>query len=141
MGGVVMGVKITQRNEEIYHATEHTNESWDSISDRYGVSAWRVRQIHDSMKVKDLLNNGLEAQFGSLVEAKDLEIAWIGFSVRSVNALLNANLRTLGEVAAAYKAGRLNITYDKYRNGGIKNFGKKSLAEVEGILSEYGLLP
>jgi len=53
----------------------------------------------------------------------------IELTVRSASALRNQNLRTLGEVVQKTRREILDI----------RNFGKKSLTELEGGLAKYGL--
>ena len=59
----------------------------------------------------------------------NMSVNEIELSVRAANCLNNANLTTVGELAQKTEADML-----KYRN-----FGKKSLNEIKGKLSELGL--
>ncbi len=64
-----------------------------------------------------------------LLELSKKSVNEIGFSNRVVNCLNNANITTVGELAARSEANML-----KYRN-----FGKKSLNEIKEKLQSFGL--
>ncbi len=66
--------------------------------------------------------SGLEAVLEKTVDELDL-------SVRSANCLKNANIHTLGDLVRRTEKDMLET----------KNFGRKSLDEVQEILSEHGL--
>ena len=59
------------------------------------------------------------------MEVKDLE----GLSVRSYNALMRANCKTIGEAITA-------INEDKLFS--VRNLGVKSIAEIRRLILEYG---
>ena len=64
----------------------------------------------------------MEAVLGKTIDELDL-------SVRSANCLKNANIHTLGDLVRRSEKEMLET----------KNFGRKSLDEVQEILSEHGL--
>ena len=72
------------------------------------------KQDDEKMKLKKLLN---------------MSVNEIELSVRAANCLNNANITTVGQLAMKTEQEML-----KYRN-----FGKKSLNEIKGILGEMAL--
>jgi hypothetical protein len=62
-------------------------------------------------------------------DPRELKLEDLEMSVRAYNALKNADLNTLGDVAA--------LTKDKFEK--IKNLGRRSQSEVMNILSAHGL--
>jgi DNA-directed RNA polymerase subunit alpha len=70
-----------------------------------------------------------EEQDQEFVEITRKPISELELSVRSANCLEAANIKTIGDLIQKSEAEML-----KY-----KNFGKKSLAEIQGILSGMGL--
>ena len=64
-----------------------------------------------------------------LVEKLQMTVSELDLSVRSANCLKEAHLKTVGEVVR-----RTELEMLKYRN-----FGKKSLAEINNILQSMGL--
>jgi DNA-directed RNA polymerase alpha subunit len=59
------------------------------------------------------------------MEVKDLE----GLSVRSYNALMRANCKTIGEAITAINDNKLFA---------VRNLGVKSIAEIRRLILEYG---
>ena len=59
------------------------------------------------------------------MEVKDLE----GLSVRSYNALMRANCKTIGEAITAINEDKLFA---------VRNLGVKSIAEIRALILEYG---
>jgi len=64
-----------------------------------------------------------------LQQLLNMPISEIELSVRSANCILNANIKTIGELVTKSEPEML-----KYRN-----FGKKSLNEIKAILTDMGL--
>jgi DNA-directed RNA polymerase alpha subunit len=60
---------------------------------------------------------------------RDKSVDELELSVRSYSCLKNANIRTLGELAAKTEAEMLKT----------KNFGRKSLNELKQVLAAFGL--
>ena len=58
-----------------------------------------------------------------------MSVMEIEFSVRTMNSLENANIQTIGELIQKTEADLLKL----------KNFGRKSLKEINDVLSDMGL--
>ena len=71
----------------------------------------------------------IDAEREELKRRLGMSVNEIELSVRAANCLNNANITTVGELAQKTESEML-----KYRN-----FGKKSLNEIKGKLSELGL--
>lgn len=71
----------------------------------------------------------VDAQRQDLIQKLNMSVNEIELSVRAANCLNNANITTVGQLVQKTEADML-----KYRN-----FGKKSLNEIKGKLSELGL--
>ena len=82
----------------------------------------------------DLPEYKVEEEEEETVDTKDLEkvlstnIESLELSLRSFNCLMRANLHTVGDIISKTRSDML----------GIKNFGKKSIAEVESKIRELG---
>jgi len=71
----------------------------------------------------------IDAEREELRRKLNMSVNEIELSVRAANCLNNANITTVGQLGQKTEADML-----KYRN-----FGKKSLNEIKGKLSELGL--
>ena len=82
----------------------------------------------------DLPEYKVEEEEEETVDTKDLEkvlstnVESLELSLRSFNCLMRANLHTVGDIISKTRSDML----------GIKNFGKKSIAEVESKIRELG---
>ena len=82
----------------------------------------------------DLPEYKVEEEEEEAVDTKDLEkvlstnVESLELSLRSFNCLMRANLHTVGDIISKTRSDML----------GIKNFGKKSIAEVESKIRELG---
>ncbi len=87
-----------------------------------------VNQDKDVIEFDDA-EKQVDADREELKRKLNMSVNEIELSVRAANCLNNANITTVGELAQKSEADML-----KYRN-----FGKKSLNEIKGKLSELGL--
>src|SRR6187399_921541 len=108
-----------------------------SISARDGVSL-SAKLIRDHLNIFINLEEGIEPQGEALGdqprsgvgnENLDKSVEELELSVRSYNCLKNANIRTIRELVAKTEAEMLKT----------KNFGRKSLNEINEILHTMGL--
>ena len=96
-----------------------------------------VEELYESVENHGLMNTicavfgkGAQVELGYTqklcdTEVKDLE----GLSVRSYNALMRANCKTIGEAITAINEDKLFA---------VRNLGVKSIAEIRRLILEYG---
>lgn len=111
-------------------ATNGTNTPQESVSlaamllnDHLGIF------ISAEESLQELGSDGAGAAMSSMDELLSRSIDELDFSVRSANCLKNANIHTLRDLVRRTEKEMLET----------KNFGQKSLDEVEEILSKLGL--
>lgn len=82
---------------------------------------------------KMILNSGIEEDFDEdtlhMRQLLKSNLTEMGLSVRALNCLKTAEVQTLGELVSFQKADLLKF----------RNFGKKSLTELEDLVTEKGL--
>ena len=96
-----------------------------------------VEELYEAVENHGLMNTicavfgkGAQVELGYTqklcdTEVKDLE----GLSVRSYNALMRANCKTIGEAITAINEDKLFA---------VRNLGVKSIAEIRRLILEYG---
>jgi hypothetical protein len=118
-------LRLTERNLAI-HTIRIAGATFKAIGQSYGISIARTRQIVMTMKWR--LKK--EAEFaGTLTDNSPIEA--IAMPVRARNALLNSDIRTIGDLQ---KTSELELLR-------MPNFGRASLNDLKTSLAALGLAP
>lgn len=86
---------------------------------------WRTGQLPEEEEQEEEVSAEEEALYTKL----RLPISELELSVRSSNCLKDANIKTIGDLVRRQEAELLEF----------RNFGKKSLTEIQDILKAMGL--
>lgn len=124
--------------DEVFNRVQ-AGETRAAIADSIGLSRNRVAQIYNGeVKRRALAAKAREADWRTLKpnDVPDL-------SVRTRNFLYNCEFKTMGELIPAFSDGTLwNIArtgWDRTRDGGSPNFGRKSYEELSAWLVARGV--
>ena len=153
-GKVLEGMDLTVMNHIMVE-----RKTYEEVASQYGLSRERIRQLFnradrrskryvsnllDYNELKDSINNltkdknELEKQISKLKKDYDVEddnhylslsIHDADLSIRCINALHAADVETLGDIARLTKNDLCKF----------RNFGRKSLTEIDELLEEYNL--
>lgn len=96
-----------------------------------------VEELYEAIKNHGLMNTlctvfgkGCQIELGYTQKLCDMEVKDLeGLSVRSYNALMRANCKTIGEAITAINDNKLFA---------VRNLGVKSIAEIRRLILEYG---
>ena len=95
-----------------------------------------VDELYDAIDNHGLMNTlcavfgkGCQIELGYTQKLCDTNVSELDLSVRSYNALMRANCKTVGEAITAINEGALMK---------VRNLGVKSVAEIRMLILEYG---
>lgn len=76
-----------------------------------------------------VFGKGCKIELGYTQKLCDTNVSELDLSVRSYNALMRANCKTIGEAITAINENKLPA---------VRNLGVKSIAEIRALILEYG---
>ena len=95
-----------------------------------------VEELYEAIENHGLMNTictvygkGCQIELGYTQKLCDANVSELDLSVRSYNALMRANCKTVGEAITAINEGALMK---------VRNLGVKSVAEIRRLILEYG---
>ena len=95
-----------------------------------------VEELYEAIENHGLINTictvygkGCQIELGYTQKLCDTNVSELDLSVRSYNALMRANCKTVGEAITAINEGALMK---------VRNLGVKSVAEIRRLILEYG---
>ena len=95
-----------------------------------------VETLYKEVKTNGLMNaivekfgGGAKIEIGYTQAVCDTPVELLDLSVRSYNALMRANCKTVGQAITAINQQSLQ---------GMRNLGRKSIAEIRSLIVEYG---
>ena len=95
-----------------------------------------VEELYEAIENHGLMNTlctvygkGCQIELGYTQKLCDTNVSELDLSVRSYNALMRANCKTVGEAITAINKGALMK---------VRNLGVKSVAEIRKLILEYG---
>ena len=95
-----------------------------------------VEELYEAIETHGLMNTlctvygkGCQVELGYTQKLCDTNVSELDLSVRSYNALMRANCKTIGEAITAINEGVLMK---------VRNLGVKSVAEIRRLILEYG---
>lgn len=95
-----------------------------------------VKELYETIENHGLLNTictvfgkGCQIELGYTQKLCDTNVSELDLSVRSYNALMRANCKTIGEAITAINDNKLFS---------VRNLGVKSIAEIRRLILEYG---
>lgn len=130
-------MKAVRKSRHIGHLKERLDEA-DALERKVAVLEAAVRSMEkDVMEYHKLIGKQVVAQEDAatiaheerLIELLDREMCSFRLSIRVLNCLRIADIKTLGDLVRCDKDDLLKF----------RNFGRKSLTELDGFLEENGL--
>ena len=95
-----------------------------------------VEKMYDDIQRQGLINTiasvfgrNAKIEMGYTQAVCDTPVELLDLSVRSYNALMRANCKTVGQAITAINQQSLQ---------GMRNLGRKSIAEIRSLIVEYG---
>ena len=95
-----------------------------------------VEKLYDDIQRQGLINTiasvfgcNAKIEMGYTQAVCDTPVELLDLSVRSYNALMRANCKTVGQAITAINQQSLQ---------GMRNLGRKSVAEIRSLIVEYG---
>ena len=95
-----------------------------------------VEELYKTIQKRGLMNTlcdvfgkGCQMELGYTQQLCETNVSEIDLSVRSYNALMRANCKTIGDAITAINEGKLFA---------VRNLGVKSIAEIRRLILEYG---
>ena len=141
--GMVANIFITGLNEtDTVTATFEGKEkpvAWNSENNRFEVTkivdqgVWTITATNGKdVTTQEVLVDAAaeyEIEMGYTQAVCDTPVELLDLSVRSYNALMRANCKTVGQAITAINQQSLQ---------GMRNLGRKSVAEIRSLIVEYG---
>ena len=95
-----------------------------------------VEELYEAIENHGLMNTlctvfgkGCQIELGYTKKLCETNVSELDLSVRSYNALMRANCKTIGEAITAINEAKLFA---------VRNLGVKSIAEIRRLILEYG---
>ena len=95
-----------------------------------------VEELYEAIENHGLMNTlctvfgkGCQIELGYTQKLCETNVSELDLSVRSYNALMRANCKTIDEAITAINEDKLFA---------VRNLGVKSIAEIRGLILEYG---
>ena len=95
-----------------------------------------VEELYEAIENHGLMNTlctvfgkGCQIELGYTQKLCETNVSELDLSVRSYNALMRANCKTIGEAITAINEDKLFA---------VRNLGVKSIAEIRRLILEYG---